>query len=66
MTFDYELAIVGGGSAGYSAAHTAGAEGFCTVAIEGGTKVGALLILRGGMPTKFHLGLAATLLTPPS
>jgi len=56
MTFDYDLAIVGGGSAGYAAAHTAVADGLRTVVIESGTEVGGLCILRGCMPTKllFH------------
>jgi pyruvate/2-oxoglutarate dehydrogenase complex dihydrolipoamide dehydrogenase (E3) component len=52
MTFDYDLAIVGGGSAGYAAAHAAVAEGLRTVVIESGTEVGGLCILRGCMPTK--------------
>ena len=52
MTFDYNLAIVGGGSAGYAAAHAAVAEGLRTVVIESGPEVGGLCILRGCMPTK--------------
>jgi pyruvate/2-oxoglutarate dehydrogenase complex dihydrolipoamide dehydrogenase (E3) component len=51
-TFDYDLAIIGGGSAGYAAARTAGADGLKTVVIEGGEEVGGLCILRGCMPTK--------------
>src|SRR5213078_3213183 len=50
--FDYELAIVGGGSAGYAAARTASSAGLRTVVIEGGEKIGGLCILRGCMPTK--------------
>jgi pyruvate/2-oxoglutarate dehydrogenase complex dihydrolipoamide dehydrogenase (E3) component len=50
--FDYDLAIIGGGSAGYAAARTASREGLNTVAIEGGDEVGGLCILRGCMPTK--------------
>ena len=52
MTFDYDLAILGGGSAGYAAAHTAVAEGLRTVMIESGPDLGGLCILRGCMPTK--------------
>lgn len=50
--FDYDVAIVGGGSAGYAAARTAAAAGLRTVVIEGGVEVGGLCILRGCMPTK--------------
>src|SRR6266581_8187882 len=50
--FDYDLAIIGGGSAGYAGARTASAEGLKTVIIEGGEEVGGLCILRGCMPTK--------------
>src|SRR5262245_28461654 len=50
--FDYEVAIVGGGSAGYAAARTAARAGLSTVVIEGGDEVGGLCILRGCMPTK--------------
>ena len=50
--FDFDLAIIGGGSAGYAAARTASADGVKTVVIEGGEDVGGLCILRGCMPTK--------------
>ena len=50
--FDYDLAILGGGSAGYAAARTASAAGLKTIVIEGGEEVGGLCILRGCMPTK--------------
>ncbi len=50
--FDYDLAIIGGGSAGYAAARTAAGDGLKTVLIEGGEEVGGLCILRGCMPTK--------------
>ena len=50
--FDFDLAVIGGGSGGYAAARTAVAAGLKTVVIEGGEKVGGLCILRGCMPTK--------------
>ena len=50
--FDYDVAILGGGSAGYAAARTAAGAGLKTVVIEGGREVGGLCILHGCMPTK--------------
>jgi len=50
--YDYEVAVVGGGSAGYAAARTAANADLRTVVIEGGSEVGGLCILRGCMPTK--------------
>jgi pyruvate/2-oxoglutarate dehydrogenase complex dihydrolipoamide dehydrogenase (E3) component len=52
MKFDFDVAIIGGGSGGYAAARTAVAAGLKTVVIEGGEEVGGLCILRGCMPTK--------------
>jgi len=49
---EYDLAVIGGGSAGYAAARTALDQGMNPVVIEGGEKVGGLCILRGCMPTK--------------
>src|SRR3954469_456941 len=68
MQYDYDLGIIGGGSAGYAAARTAAREGLKTVVIEGAERVGGLCILRGCMPTKallysaevFHLVQHAT------
>jgi pyruvate/2-oxoglutarate dehydrogenase complex dihydrolipoamide dehydrogenase (E3) component len=51
-TFDYDVAVIGGGSGGYAAARTAVADGLRTVVLEGGEQVGGLCILRGCMPTK--------------
>jgi pyruvate/2-oxoglutarate dehydrogenase complex dihydrolipoamide dehydrogenase (E3) component len=48
----YDLAVIGGGSAGYAAARTAAASGANVAVIEGGKEVGGLCILRGCMPTK--------------
>lgn len=49
---DYDVAVIGGGSAGYAAARTASDAGLKTAIIEGGEEVGGLCILRGCMPTK--------------
>ena len=50
--YDFDLAVIGGGSGGYAAARTAAGAGLKTVVIEGGQEVGGLCILRGCMPTK--------------
>ena len=50
--FDFDVAVIGGGSGGYAAARTATAAGLKTVVVEGGREVGGLCILRGCMPTK--------------
>ena len=52
LKFDFEVAVIGGGSGGYAAARTAAGAGLKTVVIEGGAEVGGLCILRGCMPTK--------------
>jgi pyruvate/2-oxoglutarate dehydrogenase complex dihydrolipoamide dehydrogenase (E3) component len=51
-SFDYDVAVIGGGSGGFAAARTATAAGLKTIVIEGGDEVGGLCILRGCMPTK--------------
>ena len=51
-TFDFDVAVLGGGSGGFAAARTAAGAGRNTVVIEGGREVGGLCILRGCMPTK--------------
>src|ERR1035441_5885650 len=53
--FDFDVAVIGGGSGGYAAARTAAGAGLKTVVIEGGEEVGGLCILRGCMPTKAML-----------
>jgi pyruvate/2-oxoglutarate dehydrogenase complex dihydrolipoamide dehydrogenase (E3) component len=50
--FDFDVAIIGGGSGGYAAARTTAGAGLRTVVIEGGKEIGGLCILRGCMPTK--------------
>ncbi len=59
--FDYEVAVLGGGSAGFAAARTAAGAGLKTIVIEGGKEVGGLCILRGCMPTKALLYAAEVL-----
>lgn len=59
--FDFEVAIVGGGSGGYAAARTVAQAGLRTAVIEGGKEVGGLCILRGCMPTKALLYAADVL-----
>lgn len=53
--YDFDVAIIGGGSGGYAAARTAAGAGLKTAIIEGGKEVGGLCILRGCMPTKAML-----------
>jgi len=50
--YDFDVAVIGGGSGGYAAARSAAGAGLKTVVIEGGTELGGLCILRGCMPTK--------------
>lgn len=49
---NFDVAVIGGGSAGYAAARATAVAGRSTVVIEGGKEVGGLCILRGCMPTK--------------
>lgn len=51
-TPEFDVAVIGGGSAGYAAARTASALGAKVVVIEGGKAVGGLCILKGCMPSK--------------
>jgi pyruvate/2-oxoglutarate dehydrogenase complex dihydrolipoamide dehydrogenase (E3) component len=50
--FDFDFAVLGGGSAGYAAAALAARSGLRTVVVDGGAEVGGLCILRGCMPSK--------------
>jgi len=54
-TPEFDVAVIGGGSAGYAAARTASALGAKVVVIEGGKEIGGLCILRGCMPSKAFL-----------
>src|SRR5688500_11821007 len=58
---EYDVAVLGGGSAGYAAARTCASAGLKVVVVEGGEKVGGLCILRGCMPTKALLYSAEVL-----
>jgi pyruvate/2-oxoglutarate dehydrogenase complex dihydrolipoamide dehydrogenase (E3) component len=59
----YDFAVIGGGSAGYAAASTAGRLGLKTICIEGGKDIGGLCILRGCMPSKTLIQSANRFLT---
>jgi pyruvate/2-oxoglutarate dehydrogenase complex dihydrolipoamide dehydrogenase (E3) component len=60
-SFDYDLAVIGGGSAGFAAARIATEARLNVVVIEGGDELGGLCILRGCMPTKALLYAADVL-----
>ncbi len=49
---DFDIAVLGAGSAGYAAARTAAQAGRKVALVEGGKELGGLCILRGCMPTK--------------
>jgi len=51
-TPEFDVAVIGGGSAGFAAARTATGLGARVVVIEGGVEIGGLCILRGCMPSK--------------
>jgi len=56
--YDFEVAVVGGGSAGYAAARTLAAGGVKVAVVDGAPELGGLCILRGCMPTKALLHAA--------
>jgi pyruvate/2-oxoglutarate dehydrogenase complex dihydrolipoamide dehydrogenase (E3) component len=60
-SFSHDVAVLGGGSAGYAAARTTAAAGLKTVVIEGARALGGLCILRGCMPSKALLYAAEVL-----
>ncbi len=57
----YDVAVLGGGSAGCAAVRTTAAAGLKTVVIEGARALGGLCILRGCMPSKALLYAAEVL-----
>jgi pyruvate/2-oxoglutarate dehydrogenase complex dihydrolipoamide dehydrogenase (E3) component len=60
-TQPYDVAVIGGGSAGYAAAQAAAKTGLKTVVVDGAKELGGLCILRGCMPTKALLYAAEVL-----
>ena len=56
--YDFDVAVIGGGSAGYATARSTAAAGKRTVIVEAGEDPGGLCSLRGGMPTKALLHAA--------
>ncbi len=49
---DFDLIVIGGGSAGYAAARTFQEEGGSVAVVDGGAELSGLCILRGCMPSK--------------
>ena len=60
---NYDFLIIGGGSAGYAAAHTAISLGLKTCVVDGADELGGLCILRGCMPSKTLLESASRFAT---
>lgn len=60
---EYDLVVIGGGSAGYAAASTAQRLGLKVAIVEGAKEMGGLCILRGCMPSKTLLESANRFLT---
>jgi pyruvate/2-oxoglutarate dehydrogenase complex dihydrolipoamide dehydrogenase (E3) component len=59
----FDFVVIGGGSAGYFAAESAGRLGVNTVCVEGAEELGGLCILRGCMPSKTLIESANRFLT---
>lgn len=62
-SYDFDVAVIGGGSGGYAAARTARDAGLRVAVVDGSEKLGGLCILRGCMPTKALLHTADVLHT---
>lgn len=62
-SYDFDVCVIGGGSAGYAAARTARDAGLRVAVVDGSEKLGGLCILRGCMPTKTLLHAADVLHT---
>ncbi len=60
---NYDLLIIGGGSAGYAAARTAAGLGIRVAVVDGADELGGLCILRGCMPSKTLLASASRFAT---
>jgi len=52
VKYDFDAAVIGGGSGGYAAARSIALAGLKTAVIDGADELGGLCILRGCMPTK--------------
>lgn len=61
--YDFDVAVIGGGSGGYAAARTTASAGLKTAVIDGAEELGGLCILRGCMPTKALLYAAEVMHT---
>lgn len=59
--FDFDVIVIGAGSAGYAAARTTGKAGLKTALVDGARELGGLCILRGCMPTKALLHVSEML-----
>ena len=59
----FDFIVIGGGSAGYSAARTAHALGLRVAVVDGAAELGGLCILRGCMPSKTLIESADRYLT---
>jgi pyruvate/2-oxoglutarate dehydrogenase complex dihydrolipoamide dehydrogenase (E3) component len=60
---EFDFVVIGGGSAGFSAASEAAKLGLRTICVDGAAEVGGLCILRGCMPSKALLESANRFLT---
>jgi pyruvate/2-oxoglutarate dehydrogenase complex dihydrolipoamide dehydrogenase (E3) component len=60
---EFDFVVIGGGSAGFSAAAEGAKLGLRTICLDGGPEVGGLCILRGCMPSKTLLESANRFLT---
>jgi pyruvate/2-oxoglutarate dehydrogenase complex dihydrolipoamide dehydrogenase (E3) component len=61
VNYDFDVAVIGGGSGGYAAARTAANAGLKTIVFEGAKEIGGLCILHGCMPSKALLYAAERL-----
>src|SRR5260221_11160179 len=60
---EFDFVVIGGGSAGFSAASEGAKLGLRTMCADGGPEVGGLCILRGCMPSKTLIESANRFLT---
>ncbi len=60
---EFDFVVIGGGSAGFSAASEGAKLGLRTMCVDGGPEIGGLCILRGCMPSKTLIESANRFLT---